>query len=70
MQVRYLIKELAKKGLKYEMQNKLRIMLLDIFNKAIIDNFVRTNLAKGISIKRNEDFERKVFISRRTENVL
>lgn len=60
LQVRYLIKELAQKGLKFETQNKVRIMLLDMFNKAMIDNFVRTNPAKGISIKRNEEFERKV----------
>ena len=60
LQVRHLIKELAKKGLKFETQNKVRIMLLDMFNKAMIDNFVRTNPAKGISIRRNEEFERKV----------
>lgn len=60
LQIKHLLKELGEKGLKYETQNKTRIMLLDMFNKAMIDNFVRTNPAKGISVKRDEEIERRV----------
>lgn len=60
LQIKSLIKSLDEKGLKYETQNKTRIMLLDMFNKAMIDNFVRMNPAKGISVKRNEEVERRV----------
>lgn len=60
LQIKQLIKELAEKGLQFETQNKTRIMLLDMFNKAMIDNFVRSNPARGITIKRNEEIDRKV----------
>ncbi len=63
LQIKYLIKELAEKGLKYETQNKTRIMLLDMFNKAMIDNFVRTNPVKGISVKRDEKVDIRVLTS-------
>lgn len=53
LQIRELIKKLDKQGYEYETKNKVRIILLDMFNKAMIDEFVRKNPAKGISIKRN-----------------
>lgn len=55
-----MLKKLDKNGLKFETQNKVRIMLLDMFNKAMIDELVNKNPAKGITIKRNEDIDRKV----------
>lgn len=55
--IRELIKKLEKQGYKYETKNKVRILLVDIFNKAMIDDFVRKNPAKGISIKRDEEKE-------------
>ena len=55
LQIRELIKKLDKEGYHYETKNKVRIMLLDIFNKAMIDEFVRKNPAKGITIKRDEE---------------
>lgn len=55
LQIRELIKALNKQGYQYETKNKVRILLLDMFNKAMIDEFVRKNPAKGISIKRNEE---------------
>lgn len=53
LQIRELIKKLDKQGYEYETKNKVRIILLDMFNKAMIDEFVRKNPAKGISVKRN-----------------
>lgn len=60
LQIKTLIKKLDKQGLQFETQNKVRIMLLDMFNKAMIDEFVNKNPAKGISIKRKEVIDRKV----------
>lgn len=59
-QIRELLKKIAKKGYGYETQNKVRILLLDIFNKALSNDFVRKNPVKGISLKRNEEKDPKV----------
>ena len=47
-----LIKDLKKENLGYEIQNKTRILLVDMFNKAMINDLVRKNPAKGISVSR------------------
>lgn len=60
LQVRELLKKLKKQGYQYETRNKVRIILLDMFNKAMIDEFVRKNPAKGISVKRDEKKEVEV----------
>lgn len=54
------IKELDKAGYKYETKNKVRIVMLDMFNKAIENEYVVKNPAKGISVKRNEEKDIKV----------
>lgn len=59
-QIRELIKKLDEQGYKYETKNKVKILLIDMFNKAMIDEFVRKNPAKGISVKRKEDKDIKV----------
>lgn len=59
-QIKKLIKELQKNGYHYETCNKVRILMIDMFNKAIINEYVRKNPAKGISLKRNEDVDRRV----------
>lgn len=55
LNIRELIKSLDIQGYKYETKNKVRILLVDIFNKAMIDDFVRKNPAKGITVKRDEE---------------
>lgn len=60
LQIKALIKKLDKQGLQFETQNKVRIMLLDMYNKAMIDEFVNKNPAKGITVKRKDDIDRKV----------
>lgn len=55
LQIRELLKKLKKQGLGYETRNKVKVLLVDIFNKAMIDQFVNRNPAKGISIKRDEE---------------
>lgn len=54
LQIRELIKSLDKRGYQYETQNKVRVLLLDLFNKAMIDEFINKNPAKGITVRRNE----------------
>lgn len=55
LQIRELIKNLGKNGYQYETKNKVKILLVDMFNKAMIDEFVKKNPAKGISVKRDEE---------------
>lgn len=59
LQIRELLKSLTNQGYGYETKNKIKILLVDIFNKAMIDDYVRKNPAKGITIK-NEKKEIKV----------
>lgn len=60
LEIRTLLKKLKQKGLRFETLNKVRILLVDMFNKAMIDEFVRRNPAKGIYLKRDEKKEPKV----------
>lgn len=45
-----LIKGLAKKNYKYQTQNKVRVILLDMFDKAMIDELVVKNPARGVRL--------------------
>lgn len=58
--IKKLIKDLAEKGLKFGTQNKVRVLLVDMLDKALIDNFVRKNVAKGIKLVRNEEKDIRV----------
>lgn len=58
--IRKLLKDMKKNGYGYEVRNSTKILLVDMFNKALIDDFVRKNPARGITIKRDEDKEVKV----------
>ena len=60
LQIRELIKQLKLQGYQYETQNKVKLLLVDMFNKAMIDEFVKRNPAKGISIHRNKNNEVQV----------
>lgn len=59
-QIKKIIKDLKNYGYQYETCNKVRVLLVDIFNKAMINEYVRKNPAKGISLKRNEEVDRRV----------
>ena len=54
LDIKALIKDLDKHGYQYETKNKVRIMLLDMFDKALIDDYVLKNPCKGIRVVRNE----------------
>lgn len=60
LQIRGRIVQLDKEGYGYETQNKVRILLLDMFDKAILDNVAIKNPAKGIKIIRDEEKEPRV----------
>lgn len=60
LMIRSLINDLDKAGYGYVTKNKVRIMLLDIFDKALMDNFVIRNPAKGIKVVRDEKKEIRV----------
>lgn len=59
LQIKGLIKKLDKSGYGYETQNKVRIILLDMFNKAMVDNFVLRNPCRGIRILKDKNSDRK-----------
>lgn len=54
LMIRDLINDLDKKGYQYETKNKVKILLVDMFDKAIIDDFAKKNPARGIKIEREE----------------
>lgn len=60
LNIKSLLKELDQKGYQYETQNKVRIMLLDMFDKAMIDNYVLKNPCKGIKLVRDESKDIRV----------
>lgn len=55
LQIKDLINSVKKKSLGFETQNKISILLLDLFGKAMIDDFVRKNPCRGIKLVRDED---------------
>lgn len=59
--VRRLINKLEADGLGYATQSRVKVMLTDMFDKAIMDDLIVKNPAKGIRIIRKDHFERRVF---------
>ena len=57
IQIRKLLNNLEEEGYGFEMKNRIKIMLGDMFDKALIDHFIRENPAKSIKIKRDENKE-------------
>lgn len=60
LNIRELVKRLDKEGYGYQVKNKVKVLLVDIFNKAMIDEFVRKNPAKGIQVRHDESKEIRV----------
>lgn len=51
---------MKRSGISFETRNKVRIMLVDMFDKAIINEYARKNPARGITLKRDEQREVRV----------
>lgn len=60
LQIRELLKKLDKQGYQFETKNKVKVLLVDMFNKAMIDDFIKKNPARGISVKRDENNDVRV----------
>lgn len=58
--VRKLINLLESNGLGFATQNRVKIMLTDMFDKALMDDLIGKNPAKGVRVKNQEEFERRV----------
>ena len=54
LQVKDLINKINDKGYQWESQNKVRVLLIDMFNRALEDNFVIRNPAKGVRLAKNK----------------
>lgn len=60
LMIRELLKNLDKNGYKFETKNKVKILLVDMFDKAILDDFARKNPARGIKLVKTEEEEKEV----------
>lgn len=60
LMIRALLNNLDKQGYAYETKNRVRVMLLDMFDKALMDNYVNRNPVKGIKLIRDEKKEIRV----------
>lgn len=60
LQIRGKLVNLDKEGFGYETQNKVRILLLDMFNKAVADNVAMKNPVRNIKVVRDEKKEPRV----------
>ena len=60
IQIKGLLNDLDKRGFKFETKNKVRVLLIDMFDKAMIDDFMTKNPAKRIKLIRDESLERRV----------
>lgn len=63
LQIKSLINKLNDSGYQWETQNKTRIILMDMFDRAMEDNFARRNPAKGVRLAKNKPTERFILSS-------
>lgn len=59
LQVKALIQRLEKRGYKYKTKSKVKLILVDMFDRAIANEFLKKNVAKGIKIPREEQQEHR-----------
>jgi integrase len=60
LQIKALINKLNDSGYQWETQNKVRVLLIDMFNRAMEDNFVRRNPAKSVRLSKVKPNDRVV----------
>lgn len=58
--IQRLVNDLANRGYKYATTNRVRVLLVDMFDKATIDDLVWKNPARGVRVPKDPDFERRV----------
>lgn len=60
MHIKWLINLLDERGYQWETQNKVRILILDMFNIAIENDYALKNPAKGVRLAKNKPADRVV----------
>ncbi|MBQ8585541.1 MAG: site-specific integrase, partial [Butyricicoccus sp.] len=55
-----LINELKKKGYQYETKNKVKVMLVDMFSRALLNKLASDNPAKSVRVFKDKRVERRV----------
>ena len=55
LQIKSLINKLDDMGYQWETQNKTRVILTDLFERALEDDFVRKNPARGVRLAQMRD---------------
>lgn len=60
LDVRELINDLDRRGYGYETKSKVRLLLLDMIDKAIIDDFAIKNPVRAVKLERDEIIEPRV----------
>lgn len=60
LDIQKLVNDLVKVGYQYETQSKVKLLLVDMFNRAMGDEFVLRNPARSVRIKKKEAQERRV----------
>lgn len=60
IEIKSLINKLKKAGYQFETQNKVRILLVDMFNKALLDDFVVKNPVLPVKVVRDEKNDRRI----------
>lgn len=60
LDIKSLLRTLDENGYKFSSKDRARIMLNDMFNKALIDNYVKRNPVKGIKVPKEDTGEPRV----------
>lgn len=60
LQILQLLKKMNAKGYQFESRNKVRILLQDMFEKAMINDMVYKNPVRGIKLGRHDKKEPRV----------
>lgn len=61
--VKALINKLNDKGYQWETQNKTRILLSDLFNVAIENNYILNNPTRGIKLAKNRPKDGRIYLT-------
>ena len=67
-QIQQMVNDLHKQGYAYETPHRIQVMLYDMFDKALNDQFIRRNPAKGVNVIRDEEKDPRV-MSREEQSV-
>jgi len=62
--VRKLINEIKKRGYGWETQNKVRILIQDLFNVAMINDYAYKNPARGLKMQKKQENHERIVLDR------